>query len=197
MSFTDRRRRGELEPLVSVVDDVAETADMADSLEISVPLRRPYVNNDRFRPRSPVEFLPWENRGRHGLSGSGASVSISTGCTVTDGREGTGGGELRAFFSNDKLSASKSVSVDGYLDNRLEGEVKKDLTLSTIDLLLFGRYPISTSGLSSGAASNVSSWTYGEPRAEGLSPVRLLRIDPTSEAAPDEHIEVVASGGAI
>ena len=50
MSFTYRRRRGELEPLVSVVDNAAKTADMADGLETSVPLRRPYMNNDRFRP---------------------------------------------------------------------------------------------------------------------------------------------------
>ena len=88
MSFTDRRRTGELEPLVSVVDDVAETADTADSLEISVAWRRPYANNDRFRPRASAGSLP---RSGSDLSGVGVSASMSTGCTVTDGRVGLEG----------------------------------------------------------------------------------------------------------
>ena len=57
MSFTDRRRIGEFEPLVPVVDEVADMVDIADSLEVPVSLRRPYMNNDRFLPRSPSEFL--------------------------------------------------------------------------------------------------------------------------------------------
>ena len=58
MSFTDLRRTGEFEPLVAVADDVADTLDMADSLEMSVSWRRPNANNDRFRPRPPTESLP-------------------------------------------------------------------------------------------------------------------------------------------
>lgn len=88
MSFTDRRRSGEPEPLASVIDDVAETVDTADSLETSVPWRRPYGKNDRFRPRASPEFLPLSGKD---LSDVGMSVSVSTGCTVTDGRVGTRG----------------------------------------------------------------------------------------------------------
>ena len=40
---------------------------------------------------------------------------------------------------NGRLPASISAPADGRLDRRLEGEEKKALTLSTIDLLLFGR----------------------------------------------------------
>jgi hypothetical protein len=143
MSFTDRRRTGEFVPLVSVADDVADTVDTADSLETSVPWSRPYPNSDRFRPRAPTASLPRSGRGRDEIFG--AVAAASTGCTVTDGREGVKGlrgqgmGELRDLtLDSDGLSASKSAPIDRCPGSRLEGELKKDLTLSTIDLLLFG-----------------------------------------------------------
>lgn len=130
------------------------------------------------------------------------SASISTGCTATDGREGSKGSggdaaELQDPLATERPLARKSAPADGYLDSRLEGELKKDLTLSTIDLLLFGLYSLSASGQSSKEAFIVSNWIYGEPRAEGFKPVGLLGADPTFEVAPDEHSEAVASGGAV
>ena len=47
-------------------------------------------------------------------------------------------GESGISFPDDRPSPIKSIR-DGYLESRLEEELKKDLTLSTIDLLLFGR----------------------------------------------------------
>lgn len=77
-----------------MAEDVVDTVDIADSLEISVPRRGPYVNNDRFRPSASTGSLPRSvGGGRWGLSDVGVSVSrsMSTGWTATDGREGSKG----------------------------------------------------------------------------------------------------------